>query len=134
VVSAAAPPLDSDEALKIAIVAAVHAGDTVRARALLDVLDATPSVAPVLALMPEGGADTVVGWVPRWALSNPEKKTESVPWAPWVHGAGIGRGTWLGGTILCPHAVPLVVEQDAQRSQFVVSHWQTDPDGTKRTS
>jgi hypothetical protein len=49
------PPLDPDEALKIAIVAAVHAGDTARARALLDVLDGTPSVAPVLALRPKRG-------------------------------------------------------------------------------
>ena len=36
-------PLDADEALRVAIVAAVYAADTRRARALLDVLDAKPT-------------------------------------------------------------------------------------------
>jgi hypothetical protein len=49
---ASASVLDPDEALRLAIVAAVYAGDTVRARALLDVLDAKPATAPVLTLKP----------------------------------------------------------------------------------
>jgi hypothetical protein len=43
--------LDPDEALRGAIVAAVYAGDTGRARALLDVLDAKPSLTPVSTLV-----------------------------------------------------------------------------------
>jgi hypothetical protein len=46
-----AVPIDPEEALKVAIVAAVFAADTERARALLDLLDAKPTV-PVLVQAP----------------------------------------------------------------------------------
>jgi hypothetical protein len=48
-------PADPDEALRVAIVAAVYAGDTGRARALLDVLDAKPERGAVLALAQRKG-------------------------------------------------------------------------------
>jgi hypothetical protein len=54
--------------------------------------------------------------VPRWALSKPGEEDGIGPVGTLGQGAGIGRGTWLGGTIVCPHAVPLVVEQDSRRS------------------
>ncbi len=44
------PPNDPDEALKLAVKAAVDAGDTARAMALLEVLKATPKPAPVVRL------------------------------------------------------------------------------------
>jgi hypothetical protein len=44
------PTRDPEEALRVAVVAAVQAGDTGRARALLDVLDAKPSPAVVVTL------------------------------------------------------------------------------------
>lgn len=48
--SAGAPWPDPDAALRVAIVAAVHTGDTRRARALLDVLDAKSTSASVLSI------------------------------------------------------------------------------------
>ena len=48
---------DPDEALKVAIVAAVWAGDTGRARALLDVLDVKPSAMRVIPTPTKFGGD-----------------------------------------------------------------------------
>ena len=48
---------DPDEALKVAIVAAVWAGDTGRARALLDVLDVKPSAVRVIPTPTNLGGD-----------------------------------------------------------------------------
>jgi hypothetical protein len=43
--------VDPDEALKIAIKAAVDAGDVARAMALLEVLKGAPKAAPVVSLV-----------------------------------------------------------------------------------
>jgi hypothetical protein len=45
-----ASPADTDEAIRAAAKLAVDAGDTKRARVLLDLLDAKPKAAPVLTL------------------------------------------------------------------------------------
>lgn len=45
-----ASPTDTDEAIRSAAKLAIDAGDTARARALLDLLDAKPKPAPVLTL------------------------------------------------------------------------------------
>ena len=42
--------IDPDEALRVAIKAAVDVGDVARARALLDILEAKPKPAPVVRL------------------------------------------------------------------------------------
>jgi hypothetical protein len=46
----ASTPADADEAIRTAAKLAIDAGDVQRARALLDLLDAKPKPAPVLAL------------------------------------------------------------------------------------
>jgi hypothetical protein len=46
---------DTDEAIRAAAKLAIDAGDTKRARALLDLLDAKPKAAPVLALATKRG-------------------------------------------------------------------------------
>jgi hypothetical protein len=45
-----ASTVDTDEAIRAAAKLAIDAGDTKRARALLDLLDAKPKAAPVLTL------------------------------------------------------------------------------------
>jgi len=71
------PSLDPDEALKVAIVAAVCAGDTKRARALLDVLDARPAATPVVALtssQPRGDIDRRIWSRDRAGSTDPKRK------------------------------------------------------------
>jgi hypothetical protein len=46
----ASAPLDTDDAIRTAAKLAIDAGDVVRARALLDLLDAKPKTAAVLTL------------------------------------------------------------------------------------